>query len=97
MTRDEIDALPDTLTLSLRKPVTVGEVKYDELTFREPTAGQLENVADLDDIKATIQLLALSAGVLPRVISALPARDFKRAAGFLDSFLQSAQRTGESV
>ena len=97
MTREEIDALPDTFTLTLKAPITVGNQTLTELTFREPTAGQIQEIAKFDDVKATIELGARSAGVLPSVIQALPARQFKQVGDFLESFTQGAQKTGPSA
>ncbi len=91
LTQAQIDALPDTLTLTLREPISIGDKSYTELIFNEPTSGQLESIAKLDDMPATIQLLASSAGVLPEVIKRMKSRQFKQAADFLLSFTQDAQ------
>jgi hypothetical protein len=93
-TQEEIDALPDELAVPLRKPIKVGEQEYLSLTFHEPTAGQLKEAGRHDAGVGTVVLLAAMAGVIPLVIDKLPAREFKRAAAFAESFMQDAQPTG---
>jgi hypothetical protein len=94
VTREEIDALPDTLTITLKKPITLGATTYEELTFSEPTAGQLEQISKLDTVKATIELLAHCAGVTSGVIRGLTSRQFKQADDFISTFMQDVQKTG---
>ena len=94
-TQEEIDALPDTLSLPLKTPIVIGDASYAELTFHEPTAAQLKEADKLSGIDATVYLGALSAGVPPMVIDKLPARALKKVDAFLGSFTQDARPTGK--
>jgi hypothetical protein len=95
VTQEEIDALPDEMTIALKKPVEVAGQTYTTLTFREPTAGQLKEAsATQTDMQGTFLLLALSAGVVPAVIDRLTARELKKAGAFVQSFTEDAQQTG---
>lgn len=97
MTQEEIDALPDTLTFPLRKPIELGEETYSEITLHEPTQDDLAGTASLDDHGATKYLIAKTSGFPQVVVSKMTVRDLKKAAAFLQSFMQDAQQTGPSA
>lgn len=94
MTQEELDALPDVFELSLRKPISLGSITYDHLTFHEPTAGQIEEASRLEGNAAEILLMALSAGVVDGVIRQLGSRDLRKATAFIYSFTQDVEPTG---
>lgn len=91
MTKKE---LQDELTLTLRKPVTLGTSAeaqvYSELNLREPLA---EEVLDFnrrsgkDAGDALRHLIAKISGAPLTVIDKIRARDFTRASNYLMDFL----------
>lgn len=64
--------MSDTVTVSLSKPVTHGDQTFSELTFREPTVGDLI----LGDQIGTGQLARMSA--ILASISDVPLPAFKK-------------------
>src|SRR5262249_22798023 len=93
-------ALPvdDVLKLKLKKPITLGNVTYEELTFREPTALELrKSAAGAESGTAqTVVLAQLCAGVPMRVIEQLSARDFARVSRFFGDLMTVDLETGPS-
>jgi hypothetical protein len=98
-TQDEIDALPDELVITLAKPITVGAQTYEQLTFREPTEGMIEDAfaAGKTELEQTRFLLGFMAGVVPAVIRALPQRKYVQAMAFWQSFQQDAQPAAQNA
>lgn len=90
--------IPDELIIALRKPITLGEVVYDKLSLREPTAGELEkaSTAATSNLGAIMNLISAVAKVPRRVVESLGQRDFKEVSDFLDSFSAAALTTGET-
>jgi len=88
------------LAMKLRKPVIANGEEVSELTFREPTAGDIERVGNpvlLDflsgdtpkatfDAKAMTQMMSVLAAVPPSTIRAMHPRDWNTAAWNLASF-----------
>lgn len=89
MTREEIDALADELTITLRKPIVVGKATYAEITVREPTVAQLKQITAQSGVDSTITAITLTADVPAGVAAQMAARDFMRAKEFFDGFLES--------
>lgn len=80
--------------ITLHKPVKVGDIPYDTLTLREPTAGQLEKASKADtQIGVAISLIALVAKVPRTVIERLCQRDLKTVSDFLGRFSDDAPET----
>lgn len=79
--------IPDELTVTLRKPVTVGDITISELKLREPTVGELEKAtAKGTDLHQAKMLVSIVAGMAPEFIDRIGARDFKLAADYLANF-----------
>ena len=88
------------LVITLRKPVTANGEEVNELTFREPTAGDIEMVGNpvvLDffqgdtpkatfDTKSMTQMMSRLATVPPSTIRQMHPRDWNTAAWSLASF-----------
>jgi hypothetical protein len=91
-------AIQDEITITLRKPVTVGKgagVVYTTLDLREPTAGELEKASKADtDIGVVLNLISLVAKVPRAVAEGLCSRDMKEASTFLGSFSADDPTTG---
>ena len=68
--------MTDTVTFTLKKPVTVGEKTYSELTFKEATAGDMAlGDAVSGEFTKTLAILAGMAGVPLQVMKAIKASD----------------------
>jgi len=68
--------LQDTKTITLRKPITVGEQTVTEITLREPTAEEIGRAQDkaTNNTFATINLVAIVGGLACGCREALAAR-----------------------
>lgn len=100
LTQEEIDALPDELALTLRKPIALNDnMTFAEITFHEPTLGQIKaaSLTPGGEIAQMVALLAASGGVPPAVIERLSAREMTKARTFIESFTQDARPTGEDA
>lgn len=85
-------------TITLRKPVVLGDVTYGELALREPTAGELEKASSATtQIGVVINLIQLVAKVPRTVVEKLGQRDLKDASAFLESFTEDSPPAGETV
>jgi len=80
-----------TKTLVLRSPIQLGEVVYTEISLREPVAKELEAQNG-----SNVALISMVAAIPRAVAEKLSARDYMEAVGFLNSFLQPVQVTGET-
>jgi hypothetical protein len=80
--------IPDELVITLRKPIEFGGETYTELTLREPTAGEYEQVDNVKGPTATdIIMVSLVSGVPKQVIAKVGMRDLNKAAKYLGSFI----------
>lgn len=86
--------IPDELTITLRKPVTLGQgfdaETFTELLLREPIVEEVlafnkESGKDAGD--ALRKLIAKVSGTPIAVINRIGARDFTTAANYLTSFM----------
>lgn len=74
-------------TVTLQKPVKLGDTEFAVLTLREPTAGELSKAAGAkNNVDAVIELVSLTAKVPRKVAEDLCARDFKECDAFFGSF-----------
>ncbi len=90
--------MDDEKSISLRKPVELGGVKYEALALREPTAGELAKATatSTNDVAVAIALISLVAKVPRGVVESLGQRDFQEASDFLGSFTVAGPTTGET-
>lgn len=91
----------DELTITLRKPVTIGEgdkaVEYTEITLVEPTAGQIEQATKAgSEMGVGIELIRLVAKVPRKVVEQMGVRDLTEANSFLAHFSEDSPATGET-
>jgi Phage tail assembly chaperone proteins, E, or 41 or 14 len=89
--------LDEPFILKLSKPVTLGNVSYETLTLREPTAEDVEKASGVAN-PATSNILLISAVAdVPAVfIRKISHRDLKRAVKYLENFTADGPETGES-
>lgn len=74
-------------TVTLRKPVKLGDMTYDKLDLREPTAGELEKASGAtSDLGVVINLISIVAKVPRRVAEGLSQRDLQEASNFFVQF-----------
>ncbi|VTU36226.1 phage tail assembly protein [Variovorax sp. PBL-E5] len=88
----------DEKTITLRKPVTLGDIVYDKLDLREPTAGELEKASTAEsNLGVVINLISTVAKIPRRAVEGICQRDLKDAGKFLDTFsaAESATEAGE--
>lgn len=77
----------ETKTITLRKPVTLGENTYDKLELREPLAGEIAKASVAPtNTDVAINLIAAVAKVPRRVAEQLCQRDLQEANDFFGSF-----------
>ena len=82
-----MEGFEEEKTLTLRKPVKIGEIVYDSLALREPTAGELSKAnKQADPIDSMILLISLVAKVPKTAIEQMTQRDLEDAADFLGGF-----------
>ena len=82
---------PDELTITLRKPVKLGDETITELNLREPTMGEVEKFVKStdrhDNLTAMNLFIASISGVNKAAIDMIGARDGKAAREYLSAFL----------
>ncbi len=88
----------DEKILTLIKPVEFGGTKYEQLTLREPLAGEIAKAsAAATNTDVAINLISAVAKVPRRVVEQLCQRDFQAANDFLASIsADGAEESGES-
>ena len=88
MTDITADAPLEQLTITLRKPVTLGTVSYTTLHLREPTAAEWEQWDKLSGVAADTVAVATVSGVPLPAVRMIGTRDLIRASRFLAGFLE---------
>lgn len=82
-------------TITLRKPVTLGEVTYDKLELREPTAGEMSIAQKAGGgVDLTMSLIQQIARMPKKAVESLGARDLTEADAYLAGFMASGQANG---
>lgn len=89
--------IPEQLIITLRKPVTLGDITYTELRLREPTVGEMIELGADEGWKADAKAIALISGVPEPAVRNLGVRDGKRAAEYLGRFFADAPSTGAAA
>ena len=79
---------PETLTLTLKKAVTFGEMSYCELKLREPTGTEMIAVDGKRGWALDIALIALVSGVPLPAVEKIGGGDLAKARKFLDHFFE---------
>lgn len=99
MENQEMPAQPDEKTITLRKPIKLQDRTVTEITLREPTAGEIEQVekrAARDGAQASnILLIQVCADITDGEARRLGARDFHEALMFVQGFFPAAPETGD--
>lgn len=78
---------PDELVLTLRKPVTLGDLSCTQLSLREPTAGEMMQWDKLAGTEADIVAVSIVSGTPRPLVEKIGARDLNKAARYLGGFL----------
>ncbi len=93
-----MDDLQDEMTLMLRKPVTIGDIVYDKLDLREPTAGELSKAMKApSSIDTAIALISMVAKVPKTAVEGICQRDLEDATAFLGRFKGDSRGTSEML
>lgn len=90
----ETDSVPDELVVPLRKAVTIGETRVDQLQLREPRAIDLIEWDKADGVEADCQIIAAVSGAPLNAVKQIGARDLVTAAAYLANFLEPGQSAG---
>jgi hypothetical protein len=89
--------LQEEICMPLRKPVKLGEVTYENLDLREPTAGELEKAsAAPTQVGQAITLISLVAKMPRSAVEKICQRDLREASDFLGSFSDDSPETGDT-
>jgi hypothetical protein len=99
MADKETSELPEQLTITLRKPLTLGDQTVEALELREPTAGEFKKFtkqAQSDPSAALVALIAMVSGVAPPIIDRIGVRDMNAAGEYLMAFMGPSQPTQTS-
>lgn len=83
---DDLAALPDELTITLRKPVKFGDATYATLELREPTGAEWLVWDKLTGVEANIKAIATVSGLPEGAVRQIGARDLVEAGRFIDHF-----------
>lgn len=79
--------LPETLSITLRKPIEHGGVTYEALDLREPTADEWTRWAGKNEIEADILAVSTVAGIPQQAVRKMGARDLIQASRYIGRFL----------
>lgn len=79
--------LPETLTITLRKPITFNGVTYETIELREPTADEWAKWDGKTGVEADIIAVSTVAGIPQVVARKLVVRDLLQASRYLGRFL----------
>ena len=90
--------MEDQKTIVFKNPIVVDAGTFEQITLREPTAGELERATkgNREGVTVTIDLIAMVAGVPRLVAEKLPARKFSEAARFIEGFTEDGPPTGNA-
>lgn len=92
-----MEEIQDELVLMLRKPVTIGDIVYDKLELREPTAGELSKAMKAPStIDTAIALISMVAKVPKTAVEGICQRDLEDASAFLGRFKGDSRETSET-
>ena len=72
--------LPDQLTITLRKPVTLGET-FTEMRLAEPTGAQMLEIDKYRGVEADLMSLAIVSGIPLPAVKMIGARDIRAGIG----------------
>lgn len=89
--------LPEELLITLRKPVTIGELSITEIRLQEPTASQMLQWDRLSGTEADIVAVSIVSGIPKPAVEKIGARDLLKGARYIAAFLSDAPSTGASA
>jgi hypothetical protein len=78
------DTAPTARKIALRKPIHFAGEVYGEVTLREPMPSQVEKVAGMGDVEASMELIFQTSGLIPGAVAAMGARDFKACTAWIN-------------
>lgn len=86
----EISA-PEEFTIAFKKPIIFADCRYEDVTIREPTAGQMEEVEAFNGVRTTMELIRMT-GAIPRgAIKQMVISDIRKAADYFVVFTHGAR------
>lgn len=86
-----------TKVMTLLTPVKLGDIEYNEISLREPTAGDMEAAqnAGPNGMTSNMTLISRVAAVPMAAVRLMGARDHQAAMAFLLPFMTTAPATGD--
>ena len=84
----------EEMLIKLEKPATVGDMTCESITLREPTAGELEESWNPNNVAMVLKLVARMNGLPLALVRQIGARDFAKIDAALLPFMQAGQTTG---
>jgi len=92
------DDAPRTKSIELRKPIKLGDIKYDTLELREPTLGEMDKAAKAAGSRfgSDIELLSLITNIPTLGIKQIGVSEYNEALKFISVFTNAGQPTGET-
>ena len=93
---EDADASPEEKTITLRKPVTLGDLNFDELELREPTNAERRKAAAAGgSFSIAIAQIALLGKWPKPAVKAMCSRDFMEAVKYFGGFSRRRPTTGK--
>lgn len=82
----EIARPPETLTINLAKPVTLGDLSWSQLVLREPTGAEMIAVDTKKGWALEVSLISLISGVPEPAVIKIGVRDLTEARKYIGNF-----------
>jgi hypothetical protein len=82
-----VDDIPESLTITLRKPIEHGGLTYETIQLREPTADEWARWDGKSGVEADIIAVSTVAGIPQAAVRKLTVRDLLQASRYLGRFL----------
>jgi len=84
---DEASEIPETLTITLRKPIEHAGGKIESITLREPTADEWARWDGKEGVEADIIAISTIAGIPQVAVRKMTVSDLLKGSRYLARFL----------
>jgi hypothetical protein len=84
---DELPEIPETLTITLRKPIEHAGGQIESITLREPTADEWTRWDGKEGVEADIIAISTVAGIPQVAVRKMAVRDLLKGSRYLARFL----------
>jgi hypothetical protein len=83
---DQVEAIPESLTITLRKPVTFATITYTEIKLREPLGFEWEQWDGLRGAAIVMMAISVIAAIPLPAVKQIGTRDLNEARRYIDNF-----------